>query len=248
MYEARAELLGRAALGGLISFAGQEYAFNDPSSPWESSLDQNIEAQLSGRAIGAKIGAAFLWNDWIALDVCFDRTPELVLTGNVDFVQHVVPAMNGGGDGEVLDPTRLNIARMTETKIYENPTSDTLLVELPSALRLSLGCKRGPWGAVVGYGRYFGEFRAAYMDQVIGVRPVDCIRTGFRCGPTRFGASIFRMAYYSGKREQPSDPENIIVPTISLGVGFKISSATSVETQIVGVPGPFLNITVIRAF
>jgi len=247
-YQARANLLGAASLGGLLSFAGQEYAFNDPTAAWENSLDQNIEADLRANAVGAKVGAAFVWKDWFSFDVCFERAPELALTGPASFTQHIVPAIGGGDGQEVLDPTRLDIARMTETKILHNPMGDSLLVELPSSVRIGVGFRHGWFGGMVGYSKYVGDFRAVYMNRRAGVRINDCVRTGIRVGPSRLGVSLLRLRYYSGRVGDVSLSSPVFLPTASLGIGLRVGSSTTVETQLVGIPGPFFNVTLMRSF
>jgi len=121
-----------------MEIAGNEYAFNDPYDPHidfengeQNDLNQSIYTQFNGKGMGFKVGNFFQPNKNFAIGAVLEIIPPMNFNGDMKVEQNMMPALNANAltgeadeDEEIIDPAKLDLAKLTLTTPYENPIDD----------------------------------------------------------------------------------------------------------------------------
>jgi hypothetical protein len=174
----------RAKIDGVMETAGTEYAFNDPYDPRidfsageTNRLDQRADVDFSGSGWHARFGFLFRPDrDW-TVGCTYVRQPDLHIRGHMVIEQYKIPALNvdallsNNPDVDLVDATKLELAKPSLTAPVNNKTSDHMTVYLPSRLEVQGSFQKGRFAAVVTAAQYVGKFGFAFIDDAYYAEP-----------------------------------------------------------------------------
>ena len=201
---------------------GTEYAFNDPfdeSIRWEdgeqNDLNQSASADYKGQTWSSRLSLAYYLDRRWTVDAGLHLARTARMRGHFSFIQNLIPALNPeallGGDGEIMNLDELNLAQPTLTKRYVNPTSDTLLIALPSNLTLGTSRRLGRSIWVVNTIFYFGELSYSFRQ----------VRQGLKLKWSARIASEFPVPWFAGPETAVLRLLGIEVPArMQIGLGM----------------------------
>ncbi len=164
-YRAEASVSGVALGDGIINYGGTEYAFNDPSDPWMNSLDQSVDGDFAGTAIGWTAGASWRATDWLTLDVCYTQVPPLTLDGSLTTVTHNLPAMSDDG----FDAGEISASQPTLTEREVTVSDSPIELRLPSYAAAAATFETGRILTTVEIRQYDSDLGFAYEDYEEGI-------------------------------------------------------------------------------
>ncbi len=201
---------------GIVSYAGQEYSFNDPSDPWDNELGYTARGQYDGDAFGWTAGVSWQPMGWMTLDAAYVNAPTLTLSGELTSVQNMPTYLD---DGELaLD--EVSPTEPTLTERTEETHSDDLALELPSYMGAAASFKTGFLTTTLEYRRYLSSISFEYEGDVAGVELSDGAGAEFDFGVLRLGGGVMRGTLMNNSDDE--EPEEIMIPLANLGLGFGI--------------------------
>jgi len=264
-----ADVLSQMKLDGIMETAGTEYAFNDPYDPRidfaageTNQLGQKGMIDFSGRGWNSQIGALIAVNNSFVVGMDFDWHSEINLTGDMSVSQYKIPALNegalfGGGEDdpeaegeELLDATKLDLAKLTLTAPVQNKTSDYLLLSFPSSLGMQTSYQGKIFEATLGLRKYFNTFGYEFLDEKysanlnFGVQFIMSIGI-FELALSAINAELLQEKIVeTGETEEMNDPTSLWIPGASMNFGFFIQKRYQVSTKLFFAPTPGLGIKV----
>ncbi|MCK4408955.1 MAG: hypothetical protein KAW67_02650, partial [Candidatus Eisenbacteria sp.] len=231
-YHARATVSGNVRGDGIVSYGGQEYAFNDPSDPWDNELGMTARGAYEGAAFGWNVGASWRPTGLVTVDAAYASMPPLKLEGSLTTVSDIMPGLVDGEFhlDQILD-SQPTLTERTET-IEDDPV--TLL--LPSHAGLAVSLHSRFVLATLEYRRFTGAFGFEYQDVSEGVDVTDGLGLELDFGGVRVGGGIIRGKLMGDAIEGGSAGEDILIPLANLGLGIDIGQNLRLDTMVLAVP------------
>ncbi|MDZ7261363.1 MAG: hypothetical protein ONB05_04580 [candidate division KSB1 bacterium] len=241
-----AEVNAQFQVEGIMVTAGNERAFNDPNDPWENNLHSSVKGGYQGSSTTYKLGTTYKLNENWGLGTVLSLAQPLTMKGELKIIQRTLPGLNlqAEGDEDILDATKIDLDEPTKTIQQHNPTSELLILNLPSSLGIGISGQIGFLGVSLNYNRYFGE--CSYQYDVMrngeeikysqGIKLSNEFRLGLELTKYfRLGCGM-TMGTLVDKNQEPSKPQGIIVPTFSLGTGFKLNRNLTTDLLLLAIP------------
>ena len=180
-------------IDGIMETAGNEFAFNDPYDPHinfengeQNDLNQSFHASFEGKGWGFKSGAVYQLSENLSFGTMLEIIPTMTFNGEMEINQNMIPALNNDvllgesdEDEEIMDPAKLDLAKLTLTIPYENPTDDKCKVKLPSSFNLGMAYKTGFLKGNLNITTYFSQFSFSTLETTRGAKFKYAIRSGF---------------------------------------------------------------------
>jgi len=221
---------------GIMVTAGIERAFNDPNDPWENDLHSYVRGGYEGTANIFKIGTTYKINDRWGIGGVLSISRPLKMAGDLRIKQRTLPGLNLETE-DILDPTQIDLDEPTKTIERRNPTGKLLVLNLPSSLGIGVSGRIGFLGLSLNYNRYFKEFSYSYevvrdneeVKYSDGIKLKNGLRLGLDLKYLTLG-----MGFLTG--EIIGEPQNITLPTFSLGTGFRPSGTLRIDLLLFALP------------
>jgi len=242
---------GKFMIDGIMETAGSEFAFNDPYDQHinfeegeQNTLNQSIFTSFKGKGWGFKIGADYKLNKYISFGSMIEIVPSMSFKGQMDVNQNIIPALNGDAlvgdsDEEIMDPAKLDLAKLTLTVPYDNPTDDMLKIRLPSSFNLGINYRWRFMTGSLNWTSYFSEFSYETLGTSRGAKLKWALKKGFDLKYIQVGLGIIALDEICKGTDNDGDAAiNIIIPQLSLGTGFSINRFTRTETLAFLAPTP----------
>ena len=231
-YHARAELSGSVRGDGIVSYGGQEYAFNDPSDPWDNELGMTARGAYEGDAFGWSLGASWRPIGLLTIDASYASIPPLTLDGSLTTISNIMP---GIADGEFhLD--QILDSQPTLTERTETVENDPVTLLLPSYAGVAVSMHAPFVLATLEYRRYTGAFGFEYQNTSEGVDVTDGLGLELDFGGFRIGGGFIRGALMGESIEGGSAGDDILIPMANVGLGIDIGQNMRLDTMLLAVP------------
>jgi len=248
--------------------AGTEYAFNDPydsridfAAGETNQLGQKAIVDFNGMGWNSQIGALVAVNNSFGLGMDFDWHSEINLTGDMSVSQFKVPALNegalfGGGEEdpeseeELLDATKLDLAKLTLTEPVQNKTSDYLLLSFPSSLGMQTSYQGKNFETTLGFRKYFNTFGYEFLDEKYSANLNFGVQFNMSIGIFELAVSAINAELLqekiteTGEVEELEEPTSLWIPGASMNFGFFIKKRYQVGTKLFFAPTPGIGIKV----
>lgn len=236
-YQAAARMTGNVKADGIISYGGQEYAFNDPNDPWDNDLGVSAWGRYQGSGWGWGLGASWRALDWVTVDASFSGVPELRLDGSLTTIENM---MAGGDDFELSE---VSPAEPTLTERTETVENDPVTLRLPSHAGLAVSLETGFMLTTLEYRRYSGSFGFEFQDVSEGVEISDGFGVEFDFGGVLLGGGVIRGSLMGEAVTDGSSGDDIMIPLANLGLGMDIGENMRVDTMVLAAPLQVLRIS-----
>ncbi len=261
-YRIRAWSKAHASIDGIIEMSGSEYVFNDPYDPKidfaggeQNDLNQSFEAEFTGSGWGYKLGVVQRITRRFQIGLTYSVPPKMEITGldstvnnRIDFIKFE----DGGGDGEgdgmgdLLDPTKINLSKLTLTQRDIDVNHYASVLELPSALNVGMVIGGGFFNLVLRYTKYEGGLISDIIDDKLrGMTFRMGAGLGLDFTYLYLGASVSLMdELRPADSEDEGEPlENIPFPKVNLGFRIPTFRGLWVDGLIGVEPVPLLRLT-----
>jgi len=242
--ELSARVDGLADTEGMMATGGREFAFGDPSDPWENSLDQSLTGDYAGRGWTLRLGLGWRPLPALAIGLVYQRLPSLALEGEAALSLHRLAAYADGG----IDPSELSLSRPTETEVVTSPVGETLTVELPSSLSLGLAGRFGPLTASLDGSLFQGDFRVAYLDAEGRLRPAGLVKVGLATGPLSLSLGLLLARPQVHVNGETKEFGLLPLPLFGLGGGARLNDHLRLDAALGAAPLPSLRVSAALLF
>jgi len=231
-YSARAELSANVSGDGIVSYGGQEYAFNDPNDPWDNELGMTAQGSYDGGGFGWNFGASWRPLDYLTVDASYSGMPALTLDGSYTTVSNVMPGIT---DGDLnLDSILDSQPTLTEREVTTE--NDPLTLHLPSYVGIATTFHAPFMMATLEYRNYSGSFGFEYQDVAEGVEVGSGFGAEFDFGGVRLGGGFLSATLMGDSLESGDAGESIIIPMANLGLGVDIGENMHLDTMVLALP------------
>jgi hypothetical protein len=231
-YQARAEVSGNVQGDGIVSYGGQEYAFNDPNDPWNNELGSTVRGAYEGGAFGWNLGASWRPLEFLSVDASYAGMPELTLEGSLTTISHAMPGIENGD----IDFDQILDSQPTLTELTESVENDPVTLLLPSHGGVAVSMRAPFVLTTLEYRRYSGGFGFRYEDTSEGVELQDGFGLELDFGGVRLGGGAIRGRLMGEAVDGGSSGDSIVIPMANLGLGIDIGSNMRLDTMVVAVP------------
>ena len=166
-----------ANIEGMMETAGAEYAFNDPYDPrinFEAGetnrLDQSVLMDFDGASMNFDVGVLYKLTDSWIVGTSASINSKATLSGNMDVKQFKIPALNTDAlfadetEEDLVDPTKLNLAKLTLTEPVHNRTTKTFVLSFPSSIGFQLSYQKPVFETTFSFRSYIGEFGYTFLE------------------------------------------------------------------------------------
>lgn len=238
-------------IDGIMETAGSEFAFNDPYDPHinfedgeQNNLNQSIYCSFRGKGWGLKIGGNYKLNPALSFGAMIEFAPTITFSGIMEVDQNIIPALNsdalfGDSEEEIMDPARLDLAKLTLTVPYENPTDDKLTLRFPSSMNFNMSYQWGFLRGGINWTKYFGEFSYDFLGTSRGAKFKWGLKKGFDLKYIQIGLGMLVLdEIRKGSDNDEDASHNILIPQFSMGTGFSLNRFTRTETLAFLAPTP----------
>jgi len=254
---------GKFMIDGIMETAGNEYAFNDPYDSHinfeqgeQNNLNQSIYTFFEGNGWGLKLGGLYRLSDRFVVGSMLELGPKMIFKGDMEVIQNVIPALNtdvllgdSDEDTEILNPADLDLAKLTLTEPYENPTDNRCVVKFPSSFNLGLAYRLGPVTGNLNVSAYWSEFSYHTLETTLGIKLKYAIRSGFDFKYIQLGLGIIALDEIREESDSENDAlSNILIPQFSVGFGFHINQNWQTKTLLFLAPTPMVKQGIIFNF
>ena len=243
-YHARAAASGNIRADGIISYGGQEYAFNDPSDPWHNELGMTTHGLYEGAAFGWSVGASWHPIKLVTVDASYASMPALKLEGSITTISNVMPGLI---DGE-FDADQILDSQPTLTERTETVEDDPVTLLLPSHAGLAVSLHAPFVLATLEYRMFTGTFGFEYQDVSEGVDVTDGFGLELDFGGVRLGGGVIRGKLMGDTLDGGSAGEDILIPLANLGLGIDIGRNLRLDTMVLAVPLQVLRVSLEYGF
>ena len=252
-YYGNISVIGKFNINGIMEIAGNEYVFNDPYDPHidfengeHNDLNQSIFAQFDGTGWGFKVGNFFQANKNFAIAAVWEIIPPIYLDGDMIVEQNVMPALNSnaligeaGNDEEIIDPVKLDLAKLTLTVPFENPTDNRCKLNLPSSLTVGMAYKLGFFYGNINFVNYFGQFSYSTLGVTRGSKFKYGIKSAFDFQLFQIGLGVTAIDEIRKGTENDNEAlMQILLPQISLASGYSFNKNLRSEALLFIAPTP----------
>ncbi len=227
-----AQVNGLADVEGLMATSGREFAFGDPTDPWENSLDQSLDGRYEGGTWGLRLGSGWRPHSRIAIGLTWQHTMALDMSGDAELQLRRLAAFDDGG----VDPGSLSLSQPTETEIVDSPVDDRLRVEFPRSLTLGLASYLGPVSFSLDGSLYGGDFRLAYLDASSELRPRTLIKVGIYTAGVSLATGVLLAEPRLVLDGQVTEPGLLPLPLLSLGGGRRVTDHLRLDAVLSAAP------------
>jgi hypothetical protein len=234
-----AQVNGLADVEGLMATSGREFAFGDPTDPWENSLDQSLSGRYEGGTWGLRLGGGWRPHPRLAVGLTWQHTMALDMSGQADLQLRRLAAFDDGG----IDPGSLSLSQPTETEIVESPVDDHLSVEFPRSLTIGLASYLGPVSFSLDGSLYGGDFRLAYLDASSELRPRTLVKAGIYSSGFSLAAGVLLAEPRLVLDGDVTEPGLLPLPLLSLGGGGRITDHLRLDAVLSAAPLPGLRLS-----
>lgn len=139
---AKATLQAAAQLDGLLQRAGQEFSYNTGAAPYRDDLNASAFGEFEGVAHGFRLGTAYDILTWLGVDAVVQFTQSMKLSGFGQALYHLPAGLDPASE-ELLDPSAMNLTKLTLTRFQSHSIQD---VEMEMPWEASLSLRLQGWG------------------------------------------------------------------------------------------------------
>ncbi len=236
-YTGAASAVGTVRMDGTISYAGQEFTFNDPGDPWHNELGYSANGSYSGDATGWTAGLSWQATDWITVDAAYVKGPELTLSGRLTTVENTLEALSGDG----LELTELSPTQPTLTESDVTVEYDSVAFQLPSYLGATASFRTGFLLTTLEYRSYSTGLTFTYDGETTGVDLTDGVGVMFDVGIFRIGGGVMRATTVGTSEDH--QPEEMLLPMANVGIGFGIGDSLRLDSSILSASTEVMRIS-----
>ena len=264
----RMRISGRAFAGidGIIEMSGSEYAFNDPYDPRidfdageRNDLNQSFLADYTGSGWGFKFGVVQRLSEGFQLGVCISLPPKIEISGVDSTVSNKIPFIklengddNGGGLEDLIDPTEIDLAKLTLTERIVKKNEFSPQLQLPRAYNFGIIWGSGIFSLTLRYTLYDGSFSVGLLnDEIHGLKFKYGVGLGLDFTYFFFGASANFIEEIVPAGEEgiiPEEYKNYPLPKVNLGFRIPTFSGLWIDGLLGIEPTPLLRFTVRYSF
>lgn len=168
---------GSANLNGIMETAGTEYVFNDPydkridfDAGETNKLDQAAFLDFNGGGWDFHFGALYHAARSVVIGASYSRSAPVTLKGDMSVIQYKIPALNADAllsddpNAELVEPTKLNLAKLTLTEPVENPVGDRIKINFPSSFGLQFSYQSLFFESTISLQKYFNRFGYDFLQ------------------------------------------------------------------------------------
>ncbi|MGP8330684.1 MAG: hypothetical protein ACT6FF_10270 [Methanosarcinaceae archaeon] len=254
---------GNAQIDGIMETAGTEYAFNDPydkridfENGEQNDLNQSFQADFYGTGWGVKAGGTYRLHHNFLIDLLIDISPEIALKGEMEVIQYKIPALNveamsdDTGEMEIMDPLKMNLAKLTLTESVVNPTDDKVILKLPSSIAVGGHYRLGFLKGAVYLRSYFNEFSFTFIEAQRGLKLKYGLRLAFDFNYfTLSGGFLAGDEILEGFADEGMSAQTgVLIPQFSMGAGFHFLQRYRLDTILLALPAPILRTSILMEF
>jgi hypothetical protein len=240
-YHATAAASAVLRADGIVSYGGQEHAFNDPGDPWDNELGLTGSGAYRGDALGWSAGASWRALGWLTLDAVYVGAPRLTLEGSYTVVENMIPAASGGE----LELSEISASQPTLTERTETVERAPLTLHLPSYGGAAVSMRMGRVITTLEYRRYSGLLGFDLEDESEGIELTDGLGLEADFGGLRMGGGIVRGTLESAAGGSGGD---VVIPLANLGYQFALSQSMTMDLLVVAVPLQVLRLSFVHEF
>ncbi len=225
---------GTAQVDASMLYAGSEYAFNDPTSPWPTDLNQDLTASYSGATWGLRLGLWHLLRSSTVLDLAVDFGFRVKCQGWAKIRQNRIPAFNLDAllleeGGEILEASKLKLTQLTLTEPIPTPSYSEVRLTGPASVRLGFLQTGRTMSVGLGARVYVGSWGLSYGPTDLEVSPlwsatatVSFWRVFIQAEVQRLSLSSRNAGRYLGELSG-----EFLVPTLQVGYARSFGPVTS---------------------
>ncbi len=245
-----------ARIDGILEMSGSEYIYNDPNDPHidfasgeQNELSQSLYADYFGSGWGLKLGAVKKISRHLQIGLTVSVAPAFTFSGTDSSVNNTIPFIRAETNGdtgidEFIDPTRINLAKLTETTRIVKYNYFTPTLRMPDAYSIGLLWGGGKTSLALRYTKYDGEFSLGVKrDEIRGLQIKHGVGLGFDVYYAYLGASAFIGDEILPANGTGAPLVNLIVPRINLGFRIPLQPHFWVDGLIGVEPTPLLRFT-----
>jgi hypothetical protein len=236
-YTGAASAVGVVRMDGTVSYAGQEFTFNDPSDPWHNDLGYSANGSYSGDATGWTAGLSWRATDWITVDAAYVKGPELTLSGELVTEENTLEAFSDDG----LELGELSPTQPTLTAGEVTIEHDSVAFQLPSYLGATASFRTGFLLTTLEYRRYSNGLTFSYDNETRGVDLSDGVGVMLDAGIFRIGGGVVRATTVGTSEDH--EPEEMLLPMANVGIGFGIGDSLRLDSSILSASTEVLRIS-----
>ncbi len=239
-----AQTSARFQVEGIMVIAGNERAFNDAGDPWQNNLHSSFRGKYKGKSTGFRLGTTYKLNRNWSVGAAASYTGPLQMAGHLNVAEYTLEGLNldAKDDEDLLDATEIDLDEPTRTVLEASPVAEILELTFPTSVGAGLSGKMGFLGLSLNVSRYFGEWSYRFDVAEDGEQTVyyhalkmkHGVRLGLDFTIIRLGIGLANGAIFDDPDEATGD--SILIPTLSLGTGFKVNRSFSADFLVFGVP------------
>ena len=244
--------IAQANIDALLEMSGTEYAFNDPNDPSidftgdvpeTNNLDQNFGFDYQASAWGIKLGLTKEITKEFQFGMTAQFSPKLTFQGTDSTHLHKIPFVTYEDDTLNIDPTEINLAKLTKTesdlKINQwNPT-----MQLPSSINAGFMWQKAWFQWTLRYSLYFNSLQISLDDKNSwGVKLKQGFGLGLDFRYVFLGAAL-KLGDEIVDSDETKTPAKIMLPVVNLGFRIPISQQTQLDALIGIEPLPIMRLT-----
>jgi hypothetical protein len=243
-YHALATASAHVRADGIIDYGGQEYAFNDPSDPWNNTLGFESTGSYEGDGYGCGLGVSWTPLAFLTFGSLFVGTSALTLNGSLTSIEDAMP---GAVEGEFeLDQILDSQPTLTErTVTVEN---DPVTLRLPSYIGFAASFDVPVVVATLEYRKYMGAFGFDYQDLREGLDVSHGLGIELDFGPVRVGGGAILGKTRGEAIEGKEAGQSVVVPMANLGAGVNLGSNLRVDSMLLALPMQIARVSLTYAF
>ena len=248
-------LKGMANVNGIMETAGTEYAFNDPYDPRiefeageTNKLDQFISWDFKGISWNINLGGLFRITKFFTAGIDFTSNTSANLKGKMEFVQHKVPALNADAllnddpDAELVEPTKLNLAKLTLTERIENPTSEQLELNFPSSLGFQFSYQGSFLESTISFRKYSGQFGYNFLEEKRYLQLAYGLNLDLSLGIFQLSVGGMKGDLFHEKNAELQDSSALWIPHASIEFAFFLLKNYHLSSKLFASPTPGLGV------
>ena len=175
-YGADFEIAGFMDAQGDMLFNGHEYIFNNPNDNWYNTLTQSIKGKYKGSGWRMNWGGWYFYNKNFIFDGVISLQTAARMNGNIALQLNKIPALNMNAfssddpNAEILDPTALDLSRLTLTDSVKNLTYPALFLNQQSYLKVGILYQTSHFYWYNSYAQNFGYAGIEYGPYELGLQ------------------------------------------------------------------------------
>ena len=248
-----------AKMDGIMETAGTMYAFNDPYDPHidfangeTNKLGQSAYIDFNGSGMNTQVGLLFNGKSKFTLGMDFDWQSDVELSGTMNVEQYTIPALNvdalinndntDDNEEELVDATKLDLAKLTLTEPVQNKTSDHMVLNMPSSLGMQASYQGRSVQFTLGFRKYFNQFGYDFLDEKYFALMNYGLDMNLTAGIFELSLSGINADLIQEKEGVQNSAENYWIPAFSMKFAFFVAKQYQVSSQLFMAPTPGIGI------